>query len=111
MVNRRLPPGQGSTYNRLSLGSVPGAFGALVVATAAALQRVLSARGLAAVAALLALSCSVVCGATSTWVWRGRRRLGSPTGRRPTATGFADFSGVGYGAGWTDLPDHAAGGR
>jgi autotransporter-associated beta strand protein len=103
MVNRRLPPGQGSTYNRRSLGSVPGAFGALVVATAAALQRVLSARGLAAVAALLALSCSVVCGATSTWVWRG---ADGSLAYRSQSDGdrIPDFSMVGYGAGWADLP-------
>ena len=73
------------------------------MATAAALQRVLSARGLAAVAATLALSCSAVFGATSTWIWRG---TDGRLAYRSQADGdrVPDFSMVGYGAGWTDLP-------
>jgi len=73
------------------------------VATAAALQRVLSAGGLAAVAATLALSCTAVFGATSTWVWRG---TDGRLAYRSQADGdrVPDFSMVGYGAGWTDLP-------
>ncbi len=57
----------------------------------------------AAVAILAALAAPAASGATSTWIWRG---TGGSLDYRTQADGdrIPDFSMVGYGAGWTDLP-------
>ena len=55
-------------------------------------------------AAVLAGIASCAEAATSTWVWRG---TDGRLAYRAQADGdrIADFSMVGYGAGWVDLPD------
>jgi autotransporter-associated beta strand protein len=57
----------------------------------------------AAVAMLAALAAPAASGATSTWIWRGGD---GSLDYRTQADGdrIPDFSMVGYGAGWTDLP-------
>ena len=52
---------------------------------------------------LAALAAPAASGATSTWVWRGSD--GSLAYRQQDdGDRIPDFSMVGYGAGWTDLP-------
>ena len=51
----------------------------------------------------VALVAHRACGATSTWVWRGTDG-GLAYRQQDDGDRIADFSMVGYGAGWTDLP-------